>query len=76
MTLTGHVVKRPFAQGSKSERDAVLLEVSDDKRYVLRRLGGNAFSDPVLDELIEKRIKCRGELHGFTFLMKDWEETE
>lgn len=76
MTLTGQVVKQPFAQGTKSEREAVLLEVSDGSRYVLRRLGGNAFCDPVLDELVEKRIKCRGDMHGFTFLMRDWEEID
>lgn len=76
MTLTGQVVKLPFAQGTKSERDAVLLEVSDGTRYVLRRLGGNAFCDAVLDDLVEKRIKCHGDLQGFTFLMRDWQEAE
>ena len=76
MTLTGQVLKLPFAQGTKSERDAVLLEVSDGTQYVLRRLGGNAFRDPVLDDLVEKHISCRGDLHGSTFLMRQWTEIE
>ena len=69
--LTGVVVKEPFAVGSKSERDAVLL-ISGDKRYVLRRQGGNAFQDPTLDGLVGKSIRCTGRLAGNTFLMSAW----
>lgn len=76
MTLTGQVVKQLVARGSKSEHEAVLLEVSDGKHYLLRRLGGNAFRDPVLDDLVAKRITCQGDLHGSTFLMRDWSETD
>ena len=76
MTLTGQVVKRPFALGSKSEREAVLLEVSDGQQFVLRRIGANAFCDPVLDALITKRITCQGDLHGSTFLIQQWTEAD
>lgn len=71
--LTGDVVKEPFAKGSKSERDAVLL-ISGGRRFVLRRQGGNAFQDPDLDRLVGKRIQCSGIITGFTFLMSEWSE--
>jgi hypothetical protein len=71
--LTGSVVKEPFARGSKSERDAVLL-IAGENRYVLRREGGNAFSDPVLDKLVGKTIRCTGRVAGYTFLISDWTE--
>ena len=71
--LTGLVVKEPFAKGSKSERDAVLL-LADDRRYVLRRQGGNAFSDPALDALVGKTIRGTGLITGYTFLLADWSE--
>ncbi len=72
--LTGSVVKEPFAKGSKSEHDAVLL-IAGGKRYVLRRQGGNAFHDPALDALVGKTIRCTGRLAGYTFLMSDCSET-
>jgi hypothetical protein len=71
--LMGLVIKASFAQGSKSEREAVMLDTGD-KRYVLRREGGNAFFDPVLQQLVGKRIRARGSLTGYTFLMLDWTE--
>ena len=71
--LTGLVVKEPFAKGSKSERDAVLL-LADDRRYVLRRQGGNAFCDPALDALVGKTIRGTGRITGYTFLLADWSE--
>ena len=71
--ITGSVVKEPFAKGSKSERDAVLL-LADDQRYVLRRQGGNAFHDPALDALVGKTIECTGHVAGSTFLMSEWTE--
>lgn len=76
MTLTGQVVKQLVARGSKSEHEAVVLEVSGGKHYLLRRVGGNAFCDPVLDDLVAKRITCEGNLHGSTFLMREWNETD
>lgn len=71
--LTGDVVKEPIGQGSKSERDAVLL-LTGEKRYVLRRQGGNAFQDPALDRLVGKRIQGSGFVTGYTFLMSEWAE--
>ena len=44
--LEGAVTQQTTAQGSKSERAAVVLKATDGKTYVLRRHGGNAFVDP------------------------------
>jgi hypothetical protein len=75
MQCRGRVVKKPFGVGSKSEHDAVML-VTDSGEYVLRRLGGNAFRDPELDQLVGKSIAAEGILHGYTFIMSSWEESE
>ena len=71
MQLRGIVVKRPYATGSKSAHDAVMLE-SGDQRYVLRRAGGNPFADPVLDRLVGASIEGEGTVHGSTFIMSSW----
>lgn len=73
MQLNGWVTKKPFAAGSKSEREAIIL-ATDDGEYVLRRRGGNPFFDEALEKLVGKRISCEGELAGYTFLMTRWTE--
>lgn len=70
-TYTGSVVKRPFGLGTKSEHDAILLE-TQDKEYVLRRQGGNAFRDPELEGLVGSRIRCTGTVTGYTLLITDY----
>jgi hypothetical protein len=69
----GTVVKRPFAAGSKSERDAIVLATADGD-LLLRREGGNPFADPVLEGLVGKRLRCRGVLVGTTLIASDWTE--
>ena len=71
--LTGLVVKEPYAQGSKSERDAVLL-LAEGGRYVLRQQGGNAFCDSALEALVGKTICGTGLLAGQTFILTAWTE--
>ena len=73
MQLTGRVTKKLFAEGSKSEREAVVL-VTDAGEYVLRRKGGNPFFDAELETLVGKSIKGEGDLTGYTFLMTGWTE--
>ena len=73
MQRTGQVIRKQFAPGSKSEHPAVMLQTPDGE-YVLRIQGGNPFHDPRLEGLVGKRIVARGEIHGYTFLMKDWTE--
>jgi hypothetical protein len=69
----GRVIKKPFATGSKSERHAVVLQTPDGE-FVLRREGGNAFQDKMLDELVGKKIEFQGRVHGYTFIVNSWNE--
>jgi hypothetical protein len=73
MKFNGRVIKKPFAAGSKSEREAIIL-VTETGEYVLRRTGGNPFFDAELEDLVGKRIRCEGELTGYTLLMDKWTE--
>jgi hypothetical protein len=73
MTFKGTVIKKPFALGSKSEHDAVCL-VSDRGEFVLRRRGGNPFSDPELEKLVGKQIRCDGDIAGYTLIISTWSE--
>ena len=72
ITLTGDVSLRTTARGSKSEHEAVMLE-SRGKHYILRRKGGNPFHDPEMINLVGKKIKAKGELIEYVFIMEDWE---
>ncbi len=72
----GAVIKKRFGEGSKSEHDAVMLEVKEGKRYRLRIEGGNPFFDEELEKLVGKKIRCRGLLHSNTLIMSDWDEIE
>ena len=69
---TGRVETRLVAPGSKSERQAVVL-VADDGEHVLRRVGANPFTDPVLDDLIGRDVWMVGQDHAGTFLVSRWE---
>jgi hypothetical protein len=71
--LRGRVVKGAFGTGSKSERDAVYLE-TPDQRLLLRRPGGNSFSDPELEKLVGKEVEISGRVVGGYTLMIDAHE--
>jgi hypothetical protein len=73
MIFNGKVIKKPFARGTKSEHEAVCL-ATDQGEFVLRRLGGNPFSDPELDQLVGKQIRCEGEVVGYTLIISAWSE--
>jgi hypothetical protein len=75
-TITGKVVKKRFASGSKSDRDAVILRTDKGEEYVLRREGGNPFTDPSLDELVGKQVRLKGLIHGYTLIFSDCEPIE
>ncbi len=72
MRFTGHVIKKPFAKGSKSEHSAVLL-ATDEGEYVLRQQGGNPFHDDALEQLVGQRIVAEGVLTGYTLLLSSWQ---
>lgn len=71
--FVGKVTQRPFAVGSKSERNAIRLETSEGS-FVLRREGGNPLYDPELEPLVGKTIAGEGEVHDYTLTMRDWKE--
>ena len=73
VTREGRVVKKLVAAGSKSERDAIVLE-SDGAEIVLRRQGGNPFQDEMLESLVGKTVRARGFDLGSSLVMTDWTE--
>jgi hypothetical protein len=75
MEVCGEIVRKPFAGGSKSARDAVML-ITKQGEYVLRRLGGNAFDDPALADLVGRHVCCKGTVHGYTFIMTEWSSAQ
>ena len=66
--LTGAVVRAPLGTGSKSEREAVWLETTDSRRFVLRRKDGPSFGDRELDKYVGKHVKCDGFIVGYMLL--------
>jgi hypothetical protein len=69
----GTVVRRHVSGRSKHAHEAVLLETGDGD-LILRREGANPFSDPELQALVGKRLRCRGEIDGATFFVTSWED--
>ncbi len=73
--LKGHVVRQPYALGSKSEHNAVCLRDVRGRSYRLRMLDGEPFSDARLDKLVGKTVLVSGEIvHGNTFFVSKWKE--
>ena len=70
---SGIVKRRAFAKGSKSEHDAIHIQTDSDLLR-LRRRGGPAMDDKVLEQLVGKKIVCSGRRRGGTLLITDWEE--
>ena len=71
--VCGKVVKKPFAKGSKSEHNAIMLVLDDGTgEYVLRRVGENPFRDEELEKLVGRSICAKGLIHGYTFLISSW----
>ena len=73
MDFEGTVVKRPFAVGSKSEHEAVML-VTEQGDYVLRRPGGQTYQDSELDRMVGMKIAGHGMVHGYLLVLSDWHE--
>ncbi len=72
--VSGRVLKKPLAGGSKSARLAIVLASDDGAEYVLRRRGEHAFADAQLEALVGRRIEADGILHGYTLLLTRWAE--
>jgi hypothetical protein len=75
MIFTGTVTSRPFSPGSKSEHTAVVLQ-TERGEYVLRRVGGNPFVDPVLEGLVGKRVQIDGDIQGYNVVIHNWRELD
>jgi hypothetical protein len=71
MKYQGTVARRPFAAGTKSDHEAVVL-LTPDGPLKLRRPGGNPFRDDTLDGLVGHEIECDGELHAGQLVMNRW----
>ena len=53
------------------------LDFTDARgEYVLRREGGNPFTDPTLDEMVGKRVRFKGLVHGYTLIFSDCKPIE
>ena len=66
MKLKGTVVEGSFGKGSKSEHNAVYLDTGE-KKYRLKRRGGNPFYDESLHRLVGKTIAAEGTLTDYFF---------
>ncbi len=67
MAFVGRVARGRVAEGSKSEREAILL-VGPAGRFILRRKGGNAFHDPELEALVDHEVEAEGAVVGQTLI--------
>jgi len=73
MIITGKITIRPFAKGSKSERDAVYID-TDKGSYVLQKTDENPFERSPLHELEGKTVQAVGELDKYLFLAREVKE--
>ena len=71
MTFRGRVERRRVGRGTKSDHDAVVL-VTDEGTYTLRRRGGHAFEDSVLDALVGQDLEFDGMLADNVLHVTSW----
>ena len=71
MKLRGHVVKKLVYQGTKSEHEGIIIS-SAKGEWKLRRRGGNAFRDEILEGLEGKEIEGDGIIRGGQFILDQW----
>jgi hypothetical protein len=62
-SFRGRVAKKVIDAGSRSEREAVVLQTEDQGDLTMRRTEGNPFSDPVLDELVGTDVELEGDVY-------------
>jgi hypothetical protein len=74
MIISGKIIQKEFAKGSKSASKAIYLKTKDAE-YVLRKVGDNPFENKTLLPFIGKNVKAEGSLSEYLFLAKEvWEE--
>jgi len=59
-TVHGLVVLERTAAGSKSEREAVMLDMGEAGKWLLRRVGGHPLRDAVLHTWVGRTLALRG----------------
>lgn len=68
-TYTGKIVKFIFGKNTKSEHEALGLELENGSIIKLRRIDGNPFHDQKLIEMLDQEISCEGTMKdGILFL--------
>jgi len=70
--VSGMVKRRTIARGSKSEREAVVLDTDGGKSYVLRRKGGPALGDDQIEHLVGRSIDAEGIGLDQVLIMNNW----
>ena len=70
LKVRGRVVRKMFAKGSKSEREAVFLETGNGD-YLLRRMDGDPYHDPKLDKLVGSDVICTGMLKDYLLILTE-----
>lgn len=68
--LRGLVVRRAYATGSKSERDAVMLDTASGT-FVLRMRRGPSFGHTGFEALVGRTVECDGTLVDERLLLVD-----
>jgi len=71
MEIKGHVIRKTVSETSKSEHNAVCIRI-EDKTYMIRERGKNAFNNPELEALVGKEIKASGDIVGNVFFVRDY----
>lgn len=74
--VTGSVVRENVDDGSKSERQAVVLKTNDGQSFMLRRRDAPAFGDSGLDVLVGSSITTEGVAIDQTLIMQKWKINE
>jgi hypothetical protein len=64
--LIGTVIEEKFGKDSKSEHNALYIDTGE-KKYRLKRRGGNPFYDEALHNLVGKTISAEGNLTDYFF---------
>ena len=71
MDIKSHIFLKRVSKGSKSEHDSVCIRI-EDKTYLLRERGKNAFNNPELKALVGKDIQASGEVVGNVFFVRNY----
>jgi hypothetical protein len=75
VTVEGEVRRRQVNGKSKSAHEAVVL-VCAGRDYTLRRKGGPALGDSVLDALVGKRLRATGIVAAGQLIMGEYDLIE